>query len=453
MSILLGAVIGAVTGLLGALLILFVAWRQVEVAATWRVLARKVSPALIVAATLLGFWVGYTLTKPALPPDWWADVHHGILLAVFATSAWFWYVSLGLLGQPGILLNVKTGRDARRFQTQVQVFRRAAQVLVLVLAVVFSLLTFPETRAPMLSLLASAGLLSVVAGLAAQTSLGNMFAGIQLAFTDAIMVGDTVIIPDEGQPGSIEEITLTYVVVRIWDERRIIVPSTDFTTKSFENWTRRAVKQMAVTTLELDWDAPVAEIRAEIGHLVENSPLWDGRSWSVQVFTMGAPYLELRVVVSADNWAAAWDLRSYVRENILAWILENAPAAIPRDHVQIEKSDPEATALKTEELVPEILTGPEYVGPAGGGDAPKWEVTQADPDEVLRKEKERHKKKMRKRKPPKLGGKFLFSGTKDARERARLYEGPGEEALKARDSRVRHRRAKDGVPVDDPTEE
>lgn len=428
----LGSLIGAVLGVMAALVALAVLRKEVKASSTWKLFVHRVSASLVVCLLLFGLWLGYTLVKPGEPPSWYADVQHGLLLLVFATSAWFWYRAFGWIGEPGILVDEEKGRDARRLETQVQVLRRVAQVTVVVLAVVFALLTFPQTRAPMLSLLASAGVLSVVAGLAAQTSLGNMFAGIQLAFTDAIMVGDTVVIPEEGQPGSIEEITLTYVVVRIWDERRIIVPSTDFTTRSFENWTRRAVKQLAVTTLQLDWNAPIAEIRAEVGRLVEKSPLWDGRSWSAQVFTLSAPYLEVRISVSADNWAAAWDLRSYVRENILAWIIDNAPEAIPRQHMQMLDEANATVSLGTEQVDPKLLEDPQYVGPAGGGGAKGWELTKADPDEVMRKEAEQRRRRTSDHKPPRLLGRFLFSGTKDAEERAQIYRGPGEDALKRR---------------------
>lgn len=443
-DLLVGSTIGGFIGVAVALTALFVTRREISAPATRRLFNRRIALPLVVMFVVLGVWVGYTLTELDPAPSWYSDVNQGLLLLLIASGAWLSYAALGLLGEPVILTNVKTGRDARRFRTQAQILRRAAQAAVVILAIVLGLLTFPEARAPMLSVLASAGLLSVVVGLAAQTSLGNMFAGLQLALTDAIRVGDTVILPGETQPGSIEEITLTYVVVRIWDNRRIILPSTEFTTKPFENWTRTEVEQLAVTSLELDWSAPVAEIRAEIGRLVEASPLWDGKTWSVQVFTVTSSYLELRVVVSAANWAAAWDLRSYVRENIVAWIMANAPWSVPQEVITISPWEPGPGKILTEEVDPAALSGPLYVGPAGGGDAAKWQVTRADPEEVLRKEDEARRKReestMGKRKrPPKLLGKFLFSGSEEARERGRIYDGPGPDVLRQRAARKAQR--------------
>ncbi len=441
-ELVVGAVLGAGVGLVAALVGLAVVRRQAKISPVWAAFGKKAWIPLLVAGLLLGAWVGYTLATPETPPDWYDDVHHGLLLLVIASSAWFWYSALGMLSDKSILVNATTGRDVRRFRTQAQVLRRVGKVTVIVLAIALGLLTFPETRAPVLSLFASAGLLSVVAGLAAQTTLANMFAGLQLAFTDAIRVGDTVVIDDQDQPGSVEEITLTYVVVRIWDERRIVLPSTEFTTKPFENWTRSRTRQLVGTNIQLDWSAPVAEIRAEVGRLVEESPLWDGRTWSVQVFNLDAHYLELRILVSSENWASAWDLRSYVRENIVAWIWENAPQAVPRTLMQFTDR-PVGRHLGTEEVDQTALKGPSYVGPAGGGDVKKRDLMKADPDQIAadevkfaRKERKAKRKALSKKKP-KLLGKFLFSGTPEGHERAHIYDGPGEQVRERRDEAVK----------------
>ncbi len=452
-AIWLGAFIGAAVGLFAGLVILLIARKESKRSLAWRSFPRRARTSLVVALVVLGLWVGYTLAQPEIQPDWYEDVHHGLLLIVIATSAWFWYAALGMLGEPSMLVNVSTGRDVRRFRTQAQVLRRSGQAAVVFLAIALGLLTFPETRAPVTSVLASAGVLSVIAGLAAQTSLSNMFAGLQLAFTDAVRVGDTVVVPGEEQPGSIEEITLTYIVVRIWDERRLILPSTEFTTKPFENWTRKHVKQLAVTSIQVDWSAPIAEIRAEVGRLVEDSPLWDGRTWSVQVFEVSASHLELLITVSADNWAAAWDLRAYVRENIVAWLVENAPDGVPRDHLEIEKPL-QVKPLGPEELDPAALQGPLYVGPSGGGKFTKRDLMEADPDKAFAKEvKEVHKKlhsqaeDARRREHQK--GKYLFFGSMDGKERAKAYKGPGEQALRQRRDRDRRRKQDiDSIPLD-----
>ena len=163
--------------------------------------------------------------------------------------------------------------------TQSQILRRVAQVIIVIAGLVSAIMTFPSVQFAMGSLLASAGLASVIAGMAARSMLGNVFAGLQLATTDAIRVDDIVVVDDE--QGTIEEITLTYVVMRTWDDRRLILPSTHFTENPFANWTRGGSQATGSFTLDLDWRVPIASLRAELARLVAASPAWDGRqaSW------------------------------------------------------------------------------------------------------------------------------------------------------------------------------
>ena len=178
-------------------------------------------------------------------------------------------------------IDVADNRHARRVRTQVQVLRRITVAILVLCAIAAILLTFPSARALGASLLASAGLISIVAGLAAQSSLANVFAGLQLAFTDAIRVDDVVVVADEW--GRIEEITLTYVVVHVWDDRRLILPSTYFTTTPFENWTRRAADLLGTVELDVDWEVPVEAMRAELTRLLQDTDLWDRRVGILQV--------------------------------------------------------------------------------------------------------------------------------------------------------------------------
>src|SRR5699024_10342390 len=202
------------------------------------------------------------------------------------------------------------------------------------------LLTFPGMRAFGASVLASAGIISVVAGLAAQTTLANTFAGMQLAFTDAIRVGDVVIVEEEY--GRIEEITLTYVVVHIWDDRRLILPSTYFTATPFENWTRRGTDLLGTVSFDLDWRVPLGAMRAELRSLLAASELWDGRSGSLQVIDSTAGLIRPRVTISASDSGRLWDLQCYIREGLVEWLQSVAPEALPRTRVTTQDVEPTA---------------------------------------------------------------------------------------------------------------
>jgi hypothetical protein len=195
-----------------------------------------------------------------------------------------------------------------------------------------ALMTFPSFTDIGKTLFASAGVLSVVAGLAAQTSLGAVFAGIQIAFSDAIRVGDVVVLEDEW--GRIEEITLTYVVVHLWDERRLVLPCTYFTTTPFQNWTRNATELLGTAEFDLDFTVPIDGMRAELERLLSDDELWDRRVGIVQVTDCVGGYLRVRILVSASNAAALFDLRCHVREGITAWLQRTNPGALPRWRVE-----------------------------------------------------------------------------------------------------------------------
>ncbi len=431
-----GMVIGGLIGfVLGLLILAALAWGPHGTLVVRR-LARRTGIPMVAALLSLGLWLGFVLTTPEDVEVWHLHVAHTLLILTITMAGWYVYAGLGLLGDKQILTDVRSGRDARRFRTQAQILRRASQSLTVILTLVFILLTFPEARAPMASILASAGLVSVIAGLAAQTTLGNMFAGLQLAFTDALRVGDNIVVPGEDQPGRVEEITLTYVVVRIWDERRVILPSSEFTTKGFENWTRKSASQLSGFSVQVDWTAPVAEIRAEVQRLLETTDLWDRRTWSVQVYDLIGPYMTLRVVVSGDNWARLQDLRSYLRENLVSWIRINAPWAMPRQRNITSQGPQIRPVMPTDALDPEMLSDPDFTGPAGGGEVTKYELFRPDPDAPYEEEEPKPKKKRRKKKSREIGappaqsaGSSLFHGTPDNEDRASLYDGPGQQTL------------------------
>ena len=211
-------------------------------------------------------------------------------------------------------------RRWRRVRTQVTVLRRLAIAVVVILGGAAILMTFPSFSDIGTTVFASAGVLSVVAGLAAQTSLGAVFAGMQIAFSGAIRVGDVVQLENGQWWGRIEEITLSYVVVRLWDERRLVLPCTYFTTEPFENWTRSATEIMGTVEFDVDFSVPFNDMRAELDRLLAHSELWDGRRGVLQVTDAVGGVVRVRIVVSAPNAGALFDLRCAVREGMVDWV-------------------------------------------------------------------------------------------------------------------------------------
>ena len=181
--------------------------------------------------------------------------------------------------------------------------------------------------------MASAGVAGIILGFAAQRTIGTILAGIQLAFTQPIRVDDVVIVENEW--GRIEEITLTYVVVRIWDKRRLIVPITYFIEKPFQNWTRVSADLLGTVNLYLDYSVPVDEIRKECKRILEESGLWDGDAWCVQVTDTTAQTMVVRPLFSAKNSSDQWDLRCEVREKLIAFVREHYPDGLPRVRAEV----------------------------------------------------------------------------------------------------------------------
>ncbi len=210
--------------------------------------------------------------------------------------------------------------------------------------------------------------------LAAQQTLGNVFAGLQLAFTDAIRVGDVVVAGDKHETGSVEEITLSYVVVRIWDERRLIIPSRYFTQTPFENWTRRAAAQLGTVELKLDWSAPMTLIRAKVEQLLTATDLWDGRTWGVQITDSDEYTVTVRVLVSAKNSGHLSDLRAYIREQLISWIVTEEPWARPAQRIEPRQTvtvEQDMSRERIARLAAELagISGTNEAGAASGASA------------------------------------------------------------------------------------
>jgi small-conductance mechanosensitive channel len=235
-----------------------------------------------------------------------------------------------------VRVDVADNRRARKVRTQLATLRRLTAVVITVVAVAAILMTFSGLRAYGASVLASAGVAGIIAGLAAQTTLANVFAGLQLVFTDGLRIDDVVVVEDEW--GRIEELTLTYVVVHLWDERRLVLPATYFTTTPFQNWTRSESRVIGAVELHLDPVADVSALRERARQVISANPLWDRRDWVLQVTDMTELTIVVRVLASAADAASAWDLRCEVREALVAYLRHEQPDALPRLRTQPERA-------------------------------------------------------------------------------------------------------------------
>lgn len=216
----------------------------------------------------------------------------------------------------------------RRVRTQVTLIQRVVTAIVGVVAAAAMLLAFPAMRAAGASLLASAGILGIVAGVAAQSTLSNLFAGLSIAFGDMVRLGDVVVV--DGEWGTVDEITLTFLTVRTWDERRITMPVTYFTSKPFENWSRGGAQITGTVFFHLDHHAPVEEMRDKLRDIVRECPAWDGRNYGLVVTDTTPSTMEVRALVTAKDADDVWTIRVTVREQMIRWLTEHHPYALPR---------------------------------------------------------------------------------------------------------------------------
>ena len=338
--LILGPIVGAFVGIVVSVLFSAIARKAFSKAATASsILARVRRPGHFTFAAW-GAWagLGIALVNPHLS-DWNGTsittfLMHVLLIVALACLTWMAYAAAWVFEDAAKARQDSDQGRSRRFETQAQVLRRLTQSIVVVVGTVAIIGTFEVARQAMTTVLASAGVISVIAGLAAQQTLGNVFAGLQLAFTDAIRVGDVVVAGEKKETGSVEEITLSYVVVRIWDERRLIIPCRYFTQTPFENWTRRAAAQLGTVELKLDWSAPMTLIRTKVEQLLTATDLWDGRTWGVQITDSDEYTVTVRVLVSAKNSGHLSDLRAYLREQLISWIVTEEPWARPAQRIE-----------------------------------------------------------------------------------------------------------------------
>ena len=378
--LILGPIVGAFVGIVVSVLLSALARRALSKAATASsILARVRRPGHFTFAAW-GAWagLGIALVNPNLS-DWNGTsittfLMHVLLIVALACLTWMAYAAAWVFEDAAKARQDSDQGRSRRFETQAQVLRRLTQSIVVVVGAVAIIGTFEVARQAMTTVLASAGVISVIAGLAAQQTLGNVFAGLQLAFTDAIRVGDVVVAGDKHETGSVEEITLSYVVVRIWDERRLIIPCRYFTQTPFENWTRRAAAQLGTVELKLDWSAPMALIRAKVEQLLSATDLWDGRTWGVQITDSDEYTVTVRILVSAKNSGHLSDLRAYLREQLISWIVTEEPWARPAQRIEPRQTvtvEQDMSRERIARLAAELagISGTNEAGAASGASA------------------------------------------------------------------------------------
>ncbi|QNN53791.1 mechanosensitive ion channel family protein [Nocardioides mesophilus] len=271
----------------------------------------------------------------------WEWVQLGCRLLMIGSGAWLLAAVLLFVEDLGLAryrTDLRDNRTARRVKTQVSIIRRLTIAAVVVVAIGAALLSFPGVEALGASVLASAGVISVVAAVAAQSTLSNLFAGLQVAFSDAIRLDDVVIVEDEW--GWIEEITLSYVVVRLWDDRRMVLPTTYFTSTPFQNWTRHNSELLGAVEVDVDWRVDVPAMRRELDRILAGTELWDQRAKVLQVTDAVGGIIRVRALMTAVDAGTLFDLRCLVREELVTWLQTRDMDGLPRQRMELVEHDP-----------------------------------------------------------------------------------------------------------------
>ncbi|MGH7581699.1 MAG: mechanosensitive ion channel family protein [Gemmatimonadales bacterium] len=294
--------------------------------------ARRPTAVLFPAVALL-----FVLPDSGLPPGILDLVDHLISLTLIAICGWLVIELFAVIDDLLIARYPMTAADnlrARRVLTQVGVLRRIAIMVVSIVTAAVMLMTFPSVRHIGDSLLASAGLAGLVVGFAAKPTLSSLIAGVQLALSEPIRIEDVVIV--EGEWGWIEEIRTTFVVVRTWDLRRLIVPLSYFIEHPFQNWTRKTADLIGTVLIYTDYRVPVAAIRTELDRIVHATDLWNGKVVNVQVTDATEHALQIRALVSASDSSKAWDLRCLVREQLIDFLQQKYPESLPKTRIEMQ---------------------------------------------------------------------------------------------------------------------
>ncbi len=263
------------------------------------------------------------------------------LLFIFATT-WLTLNLIKLLKQHVLgkyNIDATDNLKARKVTTQFNILERIIIFVVIFLAIGIALISFEEIREIGISIFASAGIAGIIIGFSAQRMIGTFLAGIQIAVAQPIKLDDVVIV--EGEWGRIEEITLTYVVVKIWDKRRLIVPTTYFIERPFQNWTKTSADLLGTVFLYTDYQVPIEALRSELTRILENTDLWDGEVNNIQVTDSKAHYVEVRALMSAKNSSVAWDLRVHVREKLILFLQREYPDCIAHTRLLVKNNLPD----------------------------------------------------------------------------------------------------------------
>lgn len=331
----IAVVVALIAHRLGGLVLLRVT-RAAPVLRAIVIKARAPSKAVLPLLALQTVW-------QAAPDDlhWIGSVRHlnGLLMIVATT----WLAARIIAGfAQGVLdrhpVDVEDNVGARRIHTQTRVLSRIAMTLVVVMGAAMVLMTFPGARQVGASLLASAGVVGLIAGFAAKPVFSNMIAGLQLALTQPIRLDDVLIV--EGEWGRVEEITGTYVVLRIWDERRLIIPLQYFIEKPFQNWTRNNAQLMGSVFFHVDYGMPLAPLRKELERIVRAAPEWDQRFFNLVVTDATERTMQIRVLCTAASSGQAWDLRCVVREGLIDFMQREFPQFLPRLRIESDGHTP-----------------------------------------------------------------------------------------------------------------
>ncbi|MFB6317121.1 mechanosensitive ion channel family protein [Saccharicrinis sp. FJH54] len=289
----------------------------------------------------LGFVIGIYFTKPL-----WNDIdlpfNQSRIMFFLTLISVSWLVISSVKGIKFVVLSkydisTKDNLKARKIHTQFRYFENLLIFIVVIIAVSIALMSIEKIREFGYSLLASAGVAGIIVGFAAQRSISLVLAGFQIAITQPIRLDDVVIV--EGEWGWIEEITMTYVVVRIWDKRRLIVPINYFIEKPFQNWTRTEADILGTVFVYVDYGFPVDKLRNKISELLKETDKWDGNVNVIQVTDATEKTMELRILVSASDSPSAWDLRVYLREKIIAYIASDLPDFLPNFRIRNKEVD------------------------------------------------------------------------------------------------------------------
>lgn len=293
-------------------------------------------------------------------PDNWdfmPRVQHTTGLLLIGAVTWLGVRAIAGIADTILLLRPVTTTDnlsARRIQTQTRVIARSLMVLTTLIGISLMLMTFPAVRTVGASLLASAGLAGIVAGVAARPVLSNLIAGLQIALSQPLRIDDVLIV--EGEWGRVEEITGTYVVLALWDQRRLVIPLQWFIENPFQNWTRSSSQLLGSVMLWVDYGTPLAPLRGELERICKSAPEWDGRVCVLQAVDTSERALQIRALVSASDSSRAWDLRCKVREELLNFMQKNYSHFLPRTRNSVielldENGDEDGIAGLSQEAV------------------------------------------------------------------------------------------------------